>query len=335
MVIYENILSPRELKDLYLLDDDLIKKIQEFRNQIKNIIDSKDSRKVIIIGPCSIHNTNEAIEYAKKLKELSLKLENKFLIVMRVYFEKPRSSIGWKGFINDPFLDGSNNISEGLKMARKLLIEITKNGLPIATEFLDLLVYPYIEDLISFGAIGARTTESQTHRQIVSGLFMPVGFKNSTSGNIDVAINAIISSKQPHSFLGINNEGNVSKIITEGNSYCPLILRGGDIGPNYESDFVKESQERLKEKGLVPNIIIDCSHGNSLKEAKNQKIVFNDVIEQMKTNKNLIGVMIESNLVSGSQKLDLKNLKKGISITDECIGFLESEKLLMSGYKEL
>jgi 3-deoxy-7-phosphoheptulonate synthase len=255
--------------------------------------------------------------------------------VIRVYLEKPRSTTGWKGFINDPFMDGSNNISEGLKLSRKLLISIAEKGFPIATEFLDVLVYPYIEDLISFGAVGARTSESQTHRQMVSSFSFPVGFKNATSGNIDVAINGIISAKSLHSFIGINSDGDVSKVTTKGNPYGFLILRGGDNGPNYEEEFIKETQERLKEKSLFKKVLIDCSHGNSMKDYHNQKLVFRDVITQMDSNPDVIGVMLESYIHEGSQKIELNNIKKGVSVTDSCISIDETKKLILEAKEHM
>ena len=319
--IPEKFESPAYFKEKFPLAEKSKEGILKTRKEIKNILNKEDSRKIFIIGPCSIDNYNDALEYSEKLKKLSEKVKDKIIILMRVYLEKPRTNIGWKGFINDPDLNHSYDIFKGISLSRKLLNEINGKGLGVATEFLDILVYPYIFDLISFGSIGARTTESQTHRQMVSGLPMPVGFKNSTSGSIEAPINAIKTATNSHTFLGIDEEGRVAKIKTNGNKDCCLILRGGDNGPNYEEEFVKEVEERLGENGTKKNIIIDCSHGNSLKDYKRQPDVFRDVVSQMKTNKNIIGLMLESNLEEGNQEIpeNLKELKKGISVTDGCI----------------
>ena len=334
---FEKFESPNYYKKKYPLTKKASETVQKTIEEIKNILDRKDSRKIFIIGPCSVHNYEEAILYADKLKKLSDKVKDKILILMRVYLEKPRTSKGWKGFVNDPELNSRYNINKGIELSRKLLLEINEKGLPVTTEFLDILVYPYIYDLISWGAIGARTTEDQTHRQMVSGLNIPIGYKNSTSGNIDVAIHSIITSEIPHHFLGINGEGEVSKISTEGNKYCHIILRGGDSGPNYEEDFVKEVEERLEEKGVAKNIMIDCSHGNSLKDYKRQPEVFKEVVMQMRENDNIVGLMLESYLEEGSQEIprDLSKIKKGVSVTDGCIDFQTTEKIILTSYDVL
>ena len=336
-VNYEKFESPLYYKKLISRTEKVEDVVKKARNDIKKIINREDSRRFFIVGPCSIHNYNEALEYAEKLKILSDKVKDKIVILMRVYLEKPRTNIGWKGFINDPELNHSYNISEGIELSRKLLIEILKKGVPVSEELLDILVYPYIIDLISFGSIGARTTESQTHRQVVSGLSLPIGFKNSTSGSIEASINAIETAANKHHFLGISEDGHVSKINTNGNKNCCQILRGGDSGPNYEEEFVKEVEERLAEENLSKNIVIDCSHGNSLRDYERQGEVFRDVVNQMKINKNIIGLMLESNLEEGSQEIpeDLTCLKKGVSVTDGCIGWNETERLILEAYEKL
>ncbi|MEM0465461.1 MAG: 3-deoxy-7-phosphoheptulonate synthase [Candidatus Pacearchaeota archaeon] len=331
---YERLESPRYFKDKYPISFEARENVNTNREYIKNILDLKDKRRLFIVGPCSIHNFDEAIEYAKKLKKISDYVKSKILILMRVYLEKPRTIIGWKGFINDPDLNSSFNIKKGISLSRELLIKINEFGIPTATEFLDVLVYPYIYDLISWGAIGARTSESQIHRQMVSGFSIPIGFKNSTSGNIDIAINAIKSARYPHSFIGISEEGFVSTISTKGNSYCHLILRGSDNGPNYESEFVSEVLDRLSEESLKDIVMIDCSHGNSFKNYKLQVEVFRDVINQMKTNQKIIGLMLESNLLEGNQVIpnDLSKLKKGVSVTDGCISIETTERIIKEAY---
>ncbi len=334
---YENFESPSYFKEKIPLTKGAEENILKTREEIRKILNKEDSRKIFIIGPCSIHNYKEALEYSEKLKKLSEKVRDKMIILMRVYLEKPRTNVGWKGFINDPDLNHSYDISKGINLSRELLNEINEKGISVATELLDILVYPYIYDFISFGSIGARTTESQTHRQMVSGLPMPVGFKNSTSGSVEAPINAIKTAANSHTFLGINEEGKVAKIRTNGNKNCCLILRGGDNGPNYEEEFVREVEERLGENGTKKNIIIDCSHGNSLKDYRRQPDVFRDVVSQMKTNKNIIGLMLESNLEEGNQEIpeNLKELKKGVSVTDGCINWSDTEKLVLESYSVL
>lgn len=332
---YEGIYTPEELKEKIVLDDSFKLKIKGYRNEVKDILEGKSKKKLFIVGPCSIHDIDGAMEFASKFKSLSDKVGDKIFLLMRVYLEKPRTALGWKGFINDPYLDGSSNINKGLELSRKLLLDLTKMGVPIATEFLDLLVYPYIEDFVAWGAIGARTSESQSHRQMVSGLNMPVAYKNSTNGNIGVAINAIVSSRSPHNFIGIDDGGEVCKISTRGNPNCHLILRGGITGPNYEKEFVEETQKRLMEEVNNVSLIVDCSHGNSGNDYKNQSVVFRDVVFQMCQNTGIVGVMLESNLHEGNQNLDLNDLKKGVSVTDPCISFEESEKLILESYEAL
>lgn len=303
------------------------------RQKIKNVLDKKDDKLIVIVGPCSIHDIKAAKEYARLLKDISNKLSNELIIIMRTYFEKPRTKIGWKGLINDPDLNNTYNINKGLKQARQLLIDINEIGIPTAIEFLDTISPQYFSDLITWGAIGARTVESQLHRELVSGLSMPVGFKNSTEGNISVAIDAIETSKNPHNFLGINHNGISSIIKTKGNSYSHIILRGSNMGPNYYKSDIDSTYNKMKSRNLIPNIIVDCSHGNSLKKYKNQLRVLeylNNLIKSGYTN--ITGIMIESNLESGNQKLDINNLhllEYGKSITDECINWKDTIDFLI------
>ncbi len=323
------LISPECLIDELPITDTALQNVLMSREIIKNILKGDDSRMLIIVGPCSIHDPVSAYEYAKKLRDLSIKLNNSLFIVMRTYFEKPRTTIGWKGLINDPDLNNSFNINKGLKIARKLLIDINELGIPTAIEFLDTISPQYISDLISWGAIGARTTESQLHRELVSGLSMPVGFKNSTNGDIQVAIDAIKSSAHSHKFLGVNSNGLASIIKTTGNPYTHIILRGSNNGTNYHKSFIDTTFNILYNNNLSTNIIIDCSHGNSQKKYKNQINVICYLIDLIKTDYNKIkGLMIESNLKSGNQPLS-SNLEYGISITDECIDWTTTENLLI------
>ena len=304
------------------------------RGEIEDIINKKSKKLLFIVGPCSIHDPNAALEYGRKLKELSDEVSEKILIVMRVYFEKPRTTIGWKGLINDPYLDNSFKVNDGLFKARKLLLELNKIGMPCGYEVLDPITPQYITDLISWGAIGARTTESQVHRQLVSGLSMPVGFKNGTGGSIKIARDAILSAKFPHCFMGIVNNGTSAICVTKGNKNCHLILRGGSGGPNYTSEYLDESEKLLKENSLSNAIMVDCSHGNSLKNHKNQERVLKYVINETKNRDSIMGVMIESNINEGKQKLG-KKLLYGVSITDSCLSFSETSRIIKNGFLNL
>lgn len=298
------------------------------RNDIEKILSGEDSRKVVIVGPCSIHDYKAATRYAEKLNELRKKVEDKFVIVMRVFFEKPRTTVGWKGFVYDPFLDGSDRIGEGLMLARKLLMEINEMGLPTGTEVLGPIVIQYYSDLISWSAIGARTTESQTHRELASGLSMPVGFKNGTEGNVDIALNAMLSANSGHSFLGIDDKGRVSVVQTMGNPFAHLILRGGKNGPNYSSGHIEEVKRYFEKAGTEPRIIVDCSHANSEKDYRKQGEVWKNVIGQIDGGENVVkGLMLESNLFAGAQKIG--EGQYGVSITDGCVGFEETERLIL------
>ena len=304
------------------------------RGEIEDIINKKSKKLLFIVGPCSIHDSDAALEYGRKLKELSDEVSEKILIVMRVYFEKPRTTIGWKGLINDPYLDNSFKVNDGLFKARKLLLELNKIGMPCGYEVLDPITPQYITDLISWGAIGARTTESQVHRQLVSGLSMPVGFKNGTGGSIKIARDAILSAKFPHCFMGIGENGAAAICRTKGNNNCHLILRGGSRGPNYNSEYLDESEKLLKENSLSNAIMVDCSHGNSLKNHKNQERVLRYVINETKNRDSIMGVMIESNINEGKQKLG-KELLYGVSITDSCLSFSETSRIIKNGFLNL
>jgi 3-deoxy-7-phosphoheptulonate synthase len=316
-------LSPSELG---------IKTILESRREISRILNRKSKKFMIVVGPCSIHDVDAAQEYAVRLKKLKENLSENCLVIMRVYFEKPRTVIGWKGLINDPDLDGSFKINNGIKLARKLLIDLSEMSIPCGHEFLDLVSPQYLSDLISWGAIGARTTESQSHRELASGLSCPVGFKNGTDGSIQIAIDAMNAARHSHSFLSVTKEGRSAIFNTAGNEDCHIILRGGNKKTNYSSEDVKESALILEKNNLNPNIMIDASHANSNKNYKMQSVVVNDVKNQIiQGEKNIIGLMLESNLIEGNQKINSKeNLKYGQSITDSCIGWQETEDIILS-----
>jgi 3-deoxy-7-phosphoheptulonate synthase len=294
------------------------------RERIRGILRGDDPRLLVVVGPCSIHDIAAAEEYGAKLAEARGRLKDRLEIVMRVYFEKPRTTTGWKGLINDPHLDGSFDINTGLRRARTLLLALTAAGLPAATEMLDPIAPQYLADLVSWTAIGARTTESQTHREMASGLSMPVGFKNGTDGSLQVAINAMESSRHPHRFLGINNQGVVSIVATTGNPDGHMVLRGGTRGPNYQVEFLAKAAEELRKAGLCPRVLVDCSHDNAAKDHANQPGVLDAVADQVRAGSaDVLGVMIESNLTAGKQAIpkDLSTLVYGQSITDACVDF--------------
>jgi len=321
------IITPQELKDVYKPNTQDLTFIEESRTTIDGILTGKDSRLLVVVGPCSIHDYISAMDYAKQLVAIKNTVKNLY-IVMRVYFEKPRSRTGWKGYIYDPFVNDSNDINKGLEMSRKLLLEIVKLGLPVGCEFLDLITPQYISDLVSWGAIGARTSESQTHRQLASGLSMPVGFKNLTSGDYEKAINGIISSRGQHNFLSINWSGNVSQITTQGNNSAHLILRGGD-SPNYTEKYIVEVSESLKKERLNTGIIVDCSHGNSQSDYNRQLLVALYVRRLRILNKYPVyGIMLESNIKKGKQTIK-KELVYGVSVTDACID-IETTRILLN-----
>lgn len=315
----KTISTPQELHFDLPISPELSRQVESHRNLIKDIISGKSNKKLIVVGPCSIHDPGQAIIYGKYLKELQKHVSDKYLLVMRVYFEKPRTTVGWKGLVNDPELNGSFNIDEGLRIARHLCLELLNLGLPLATEVLDPFTIKYLSGIFSWVAIGARTTESQTHREIASGLPMAVGFKNSTSGDIQVALDAIKSAAFPHSYLGIDMNGVISKIYANGNQNTHVILRGGKIGKEYKTNYSKEYIDSLD----IP-VMVDCSHSNCEGDFKKQIEVAKEAIKS----KNTFGLMIESNLEEGNQKIS-KNLLWGVSITDPCIGILDTTNLIM------
>ncbi|MED7819794.1 MULTISPECIES: 3-deoxy-7-phosphoheptulonate synthase [unclassified Francisella] len=325
----EKVLIPAEvlIQDIPLLKTsfDTVKKS---RKEIADIIHGRDDRVAVVVGPCSIHDTEAAVEYAAKLKEHVKKFQKDILIIMRVYFEKPRTTIGWKGLVNDPDLDNSYNINKGLRLARQLLSDITSTGLPCATEFLDVITPQYFAELITWGAIGARTVESQVHRELASGLSASIGFKNATNGDVQVAVDAIKSATYPHHFLSTTKSGSTAIFATKGNQNGHVILRGGASGPNFSKEDVDACVAKLKKAELDTKIMIDCSHGNSQKDHTKQISVLADICEQIKTGNDVFGVMIESNLVAGNQDIEKKPLKYGQSVTDKCVDFDDTIKML-------
>lgn len=324
------LLAPVEVKAELPITNAIAKVVSDARARIRNILNGSDRRLLVVVGPCSIHDVKAAREYAEKLAKFRDEVSDALEIVMRVYFEKPRTTIGWKGLINDPHLNGTFDINYGIQMARGLLLDVAKLGLPSATELLDPIVPQYLADLISWTAIGARTTESQTHREMSSGLSMPVGFKNGTDGSIDVAINALLSARQPHRFLGVNNDGRASIVTTTGNPDGHIVLRGGKQGPNYDHAHVEAIANRLRDRQLAPYLMIDCSHDNSGQDYKNQPIVLQDICEQVRDGQeSIVGIMLESHLNRGKQPLkDLAKLEYGKSITDGCINFETTTEVL-------
>ena len=332
------LLTPRELKAQSPTPDAVNAIVAHSRERIIRILRQEDPRLLVVIGPCSIHDGKCALEYATRLNALRKEFADQMEIVMRVYFEKPRTTIGWKGLINDPHLDGSQDIETGLKIARKLLLDITGMGLPAATEFLDPIVPQYIADLITWAAIGARTTESQTHREMASGLSMPVGLKNGTDGSLQVAIDAMGAARHPHSFLGINEDGVTSIVRTTGNPHAHVVLRGGRAKTNYDADSIRAAEEKLKSEKLPPVLMVDCSHANSEKKFAKQEDVWRSVIQQrIEGTQSLIGLMVESHLNEGNQPIpeNLKALRYGVSITDSCIGWETTERMLRWGCEAL
>lgn len=312
--------------------------VAESREAIHRIIFGDDKRFLVVVGPCSIHDTEAGLEYARKLKALSDEVKDQILLVMRVYFEKPRTTVGWKGLIMDPDLDGTHNIQKGLKVARTFLRDVIDIGLPTATELLDPITPQYIADLICWSAIGARTAESQTHRQMASGLSMPLGFKNGTGGDIQLAINGVKAASQPQTFLGITQEGKAASVSTRGNPNCHIILRGGSQGPNCSAEDISSAVEKLNEEGLVPALMVDASHANSGKDPSRQPEVLQDLINQLVDGQfALIGSMVESNLVDGSQSFPQprENLVYGKSITDGCIDWETTEDLIREAHRKL
>lgn len=332
------IIAPADLRQVFPMSDIGREFVSRSRERIKDILHRRDNRLMVVVGPCSIHDPDAAVEYAKRLSGLSRRVQDQLLLVMRVYFEKPRTTVGWKGLINDPDMDGSHHISKGLGIARGLLCKLTDLGVPVANEMLDPITPEYVADLISWGAIGARTTESQTHRELASGLSFPIGFKNGTDGNLQIAIDAMISARAQHSFLGINREGRTSIIQTTGNPDVHIVLRGGSRKPNYSPDDISHTEESLKKNGLFSTIMVDCSHGNSNKDFRKQPEVLEQVINQVISgNSSLSGIMLESNLEEGNQKVsaDHSQLKYGVSITDACINWDTTERILLEAHRRL
>ena len=311
--------------------------VYRFRQAVENIIQRKDPRILVITGPCSIDSIPAALEYASALRSLQEKVSSKMLLVMRTYFEKPRTTIGWKGMIYDPDLNQSFNIEKGVRMARKLLLEVTRMELPAATEFLEPIIPQYYADLISWAAIGARTVESQTHRQLASGLSMPVGFKNATDGSINIAVEAIQTARAKHSFLGVINDGRTGVFQTRGNRNCHVILRGGQHLPNYSSENVAYAVELMRRLKLVPSVMIDCSHANSMRDPLKQPKILADVVDQIRKGQTAIcGVMLESYIKTGKQDINTKGkIIPGISVTDACLGWQETEEAILAAYEQL
>ncbi|MBM4197014.1 MAG: 3-deoxy-7-phosphoheptulonate synthase [Gammaproteobacteria bacterium] len=308
------------------------------RRAIQAIIDGHDPRLFVVVGPCSIHDTKAALEYAARLRALAAEVEDSLLVVMRVYFEKPRTTIGWKGLINDPDMDDSCRMEKGIRAARRLLLDLAEMGIPTATEALDPVMPQYMGELISWTAIGARTTESQTHREMASGLSTPVGFKNGTDGGLQVAVNALKSARRPHHFLGINQDGRPAVIHTRGNAYGHVVLRGGGGRPNYDSVCVRQCEQALEKAGLPARIVIDCSHGNSNKDHNLQPLVMRDCVEQVAHgNRSIIGLMLESHLDAGNQEIpaDLGKLRYGVSVTDACIDWATTEAAIRDAWRAL
>jgi 3-deoxy-7-phosphoheptulonate synthase len=325
------LISPAVLAYYLPVNEQAAEVVHSARAQADAILNRQDDRLMVVVGPCSIHDPEAALEYAAKLKAEADRLKEDLFIMMRVYFEKPRTTVGWKGLINDPGLDDSFDINRGLRVARKLLLDLAHMGMSSATEFLDTISPQYIADLISWGAIGARTTESQIHRELASGLSMPVGFKNGTGGSIQLALDAILSASRPHHFLSVTKQGVSAIVSTTGNKSCHLILRGGKNGPNYEAEHVAEVEKMLTEQNLPLSIMIDCSHGNSNKDYRNQPLVAKNIAHQIADgSKTITSVMIESNLVEGNQKLvsDLSKLTRGQSVTDACINWDDTVETL-------
>ena len=332
------LIRPSELEKRIPLSPQAEATVLDGRRQLESVLSGEDGRFAVIVGPCSIHDQPAALDYAARLKPLAEQVSDRLLLVMRVYFEKPRTTVGWKGLIYDPNLNDTYEIENGLHRARRLLMEIAEAGLYSATEFLDPIVPQYVSDLVTWAAIGARTTESQTHRQMASGLSMPVGFKNGTDGDPQTAVDALVAAATPQAFLGIDHDGQASVVETRGNKNCHLVMRGGRSGTNYDARSIATAQEALRKSQLPPHIVVDCSHGNSNKDHTRQHIAFQDVIGQrIEGNEHILGVMLESNINAGAQKLGSNpgDLEYGVSITDSCIGWDETVNLLSWAYDNL
>jgi 3-deoxy-7-phosphoheptulonate synthase len=323
--------TPEQINARLPLTAKAAKTVTHGRNLLRKILDRKDHRLFVVVGPCSIHDPVAGLDYAHRLKKLADEVGDTLQIIMRVYFEKPRTTVGWKGYINDPFMDDSFQVNIGMEKARKFLLDVNELGMPAGTEALDPYGPQYYGDLITWTAIGARTAESQTHREMSSGLSTPVGFKNATNGDLAVATNAVLSASRPHSFLGLNSEGRVAIVRTTGNAHGHIVLRGGDGKPNYDTVSVAVAEQAMTKAKLPANIVVDCSHANSAKKPELQPLVMADVVNQIRNgNKSLLGVMIESNIVGGNQPIpaDLSQLKYGCSVTDGCVDWESTEKMI-------
>ncbi len=330
--------APRQLKELLPLNDAVAKTVAEARTTIRRILRGEDSRMIVVVGPCSIHDPDAALDYAQRLVALQAELSDQLFLVMRTYLEKPRTTVGWRGLINDPHLDGSFDMAAGLTIARRLLLTINAMGMPVATEMLDPISPQYIDDQISLATIGARTTEAQTHRALASGVSMPVGFKNGTDGGIQVAVNACVSAAGQHSFLGIDDQGQGSVVRTTGNPDSFVILRGGRAEPNYHEEYVVQAARLMREAHRTPAVMVDCSHANASGDFRRQEAVLHTVVDQVLRRVGpIVGVMLESNLVEGKQTLtsDLSTLRYGVSLTDGCIGWETTERLLHEAHLAL
>jgi 3-deoxy-7-phosphoheptulonate synthase len=331
--------TPRELQEKFPTTPQIAQLVSDGRQQIASILRGEDDRMLLITGPCSLHDVNAGYEYAQRLKKLADEFQDRLLIVMRVYFEKPRTTVGWKGLIYDPHLNGSFDITTGLNMAREFLLQIGELGLLAAIEFVDPITPQYIADLYSWAAIGARTAESQTHRQMSSGLSMPVGFKNGTGGSIQLAVDGVVAAQAVQAFLGVDADGKASVVVTKGNQDTHIVLRGGSGGPNYDASSVGDAVDRLQRSRLRTQLVVDCSHANCGKDHTKQRVAFHDLLEQrVAGNKNIVGMMLESHLLAGNQPIDESNpgnLKHGVSITDPCVDWEETVDLLTEAYQAL
>jgi 3-deoxy-7-phosphoheptulonate synthase len=335
---FDTMPTPRELHKRLPISDPARATVSSARKALNAILDRQDRRLFAVVGPCSIHDPVAGLDYARRLKALADEVADTLFIIMRVYFEKPRTTVGWKGYINDPDMDDSFRVDVGMEKARDFLLQVNSLGLPTGTEALDPTSPQYLGDLITWNAIGARTTESQTHREMSSGLSTPVGFKNGTSGDLGVAVNAILSASRPHSFLGMDTDGRVAIVRTTGNPYGHMVLRGGDGKPNYDTVSITLAEEALQKAGLPANLVVDCSHANSFKKPEMQPLVLADVTNQIRAgNRSIIGVMIESNIEAGSQPIpaDLKQLRYGCSVTDACVDWATTEKMLRDAAEAL
>lgn len=334
----EKLLTPKALRDAFPVTEAAARTVLDGRQAIQNILDRKDNRIFVVTGPCSIHDLKSAIEYAERFKALAEQVKETIYLVMRVYFEKPRTTVGWKGFINDPDLNDSFNVTKGLQLGRRLLLDLAEMGVPTATEALDPVTPQFIGDLISWTAIGARTSESQTHREMSSGLSTPVGFKNGTDGSLDTCVNAMQSASSPHSFLGIDSEGQIAITHSTGNRYSHVVLRGGRKGPNYDSVNIALTEQALEKAGLPKSIVVDCSHANSNKNPMLQPLVMENCIHQItENNQSIVGLMIESHLNEGNQKISSNpdELAYGVSVTDGCVNWETTEKMLLDADAKL